>query len=36
MKTYKQVYDIIECVRSFHKQMEDFYDRLHDKDESKR
>lgn len=36
MKTYKQTYDIIEFVRSFHQQMEDFYERLHANDEKQK
>jgi len=36
MKTYKQTYDIIDCLRSFHKQMQDFYERLHEKDEKQK
>lgn len=36
MKTYKQTYDIIDCLRSFHQQMKDFYERLHEKDEKQK
>lgn len=36
MKTNKQTYEIIEFVRLFHKQIADFYDRLHNKDEKQR
>ena len=36
MKTYKQVREILGYVRSFHKQMREFYEGLHKKDEQQR
>lgn len=36
MKSYKQVSDIFDYIRLTHKQMSDFYNRLHTKEESER
>lgn len=36
MKTHKQTHEIIEDVRSSHKQMSDFFEQLHRKDEKEK